>query len=84
MRPPSKPIAHVPMPIKLAHLVSALDGVQIFPRSQEEWRFHQIIYKEVLAWFPVRVSEAGKITHYSFIDIHFTLQMTWDGSDRMS
>lgn len=36
------------------------------------------------AGFPVRVSEAGKMTHYNFIDIHFTPQMTWDGSDRMS
>lgn len=43
-----------------------------------------ILIAEVLAWFPVRVSEAGKITHYSFIDIHFALQMMWDGSDRMS
>lgn len=64
-----------------------LRWVQIHPveesSSQEERRFVNTHSREQ-AWFPVRVGEAGKITHYNFIDIHFTLQMTWDGSDSMS
>ena len=70
------------------HTWYLLGWVQIYPveessSSQEEQGFVNTHSREQ-AGFPVRVSEAGKMTHYNFIDIHFTPQMTWDGSDRMS
>lgn len=75
------------MDVKLAHLVSAQMNSDLPSGRKAAPRRNEVVvntHSRGLASFPVRVSEAGKITHYNFIDIHFTLQMTWDGSDRMS
>lgn len=75
LSPRAKPAAVCPCPLSW-HTWCLLRLTQWKKSSsQEDWGFFDT-HSGGLAGFPVRVGEAGKITHYDFIDIHFTLQMT--------